>query len=76
MDEVNNFHSNAFLLFLSSLPQYQAEYLIFRKWPIEQRATFGLRVFAHVEGKRNLNPTSKRDSVASLTSDFQNGGFE
>ena len=28
-------HSNVFLLFLSSLPHYQAEYLIFRKWPIE-----------------------------------------
>ena len=25
-------HSNVFLLFLSSLPHYQAEYLIFRKW--------------------------------------------
>ena len=28
-------HSNVFLLFLSSLPNYQAEYLIFRKWPIK-----------------------------------------
>ena len=27
-------HSNVFLLLLSSLPQNQAEYLLFRKWPI------------------------------------------
>ena len=27
-------HSNVFLLLLSSLPQNQAEYLVFRKWPV------------------------------------------
>ena len=27
-------HCNVFPLFLSSMPYYQAEYLIFRKWPI------------------------------------------
>ena len=31
-------HSKVFLLFLSLLPHYQAEYLIFRKWPIEGEA--------------------------------------
>ena len=28
-------YTNVFLLFLSSLPHYQAEYLTFRKWPIQ-----------------------------------------
>ena len=34
----NIFHifSNMFLSFLSSLPHNQAEYLIFRKWPIDR----------------------------------------
>ena len=46
-----------FLLFLSSLPQYQAEYLIFRKWPIAQRSlkTFrtstGFELFSHLFGQ-------------------------
>ena len=38
-------HSNVFLLFLSSLPHYQAEYLIFRLWPdlcYQARLVFGL----------------------------------
>ena len=31
---ISYIHSNVFLLFLSSLPHYQAEYLIFRQWLI------------------------------------------
>ena len=34
VDDVCKYFSHSFLLFLSSLPHYQAEYLIFRKWPI------------------------------------------
>ena len=32
--------SNVFLLFLSSLPRNQAEYLIFRKWPIAMNVKY------------------------------------
>ena len=38
--------SNVFLLLLSSLPQNQAEYLIFRKWPIS--ALLGSQKALHI----------------------------
>ena len=44
-----------FLLFLSSLPHYQAEYLIYRKWPIP--------IFALTKGKRSKRQLSKSFTV-------------
>ena len=43
-----------FLLYLSSLPHYQAEYLIFRKWPIAAGSTHPDRYIAC--GKRRPPP--------------------
>ena len=41
---VNIFHINShvFLLSLSSLPHFQAEYLIYRKWPISSQSSFNI----------------------------------
>ena len=43
-----------FLLFLSSLPHYQAEYLIFRKWPMAAKLSNSVKCGFHVqESKRS-----------------------